>query len=120
MDFQEGGEEFSSEDVETVVKNTVSTVLEAGMYNPKKVNDWCNSIIDISLKELQSLARPYKYVITALIMQKNGGGMVSAASMYWDNTKDGVCKVTWENGTMHCVVTVYGLSVNIDNPAELD
>ncbi|GMI50374.1 hypothetical protein ScalyP_jg3215 [Parmales sp. scaly parma] len=120
MDFQEGGEEFSSEDVETVVKNTIGTVLETAMYNPKKVNEHCNSIIDSCLKELQSLSRPYKYVITAIIMQKNGGGMVSSGSTYWDTVKDGVCKVTWENSTMHCLVTVYGLSIIIDNPTELD
>jgi len=112
--------QFPAEDVETVVKNTIGTVLESASYNPRKVNDWCNSIIDSCLKELQSLSRPYKYVLTAIIMQKNGGGMVSSASMWWDTTKDGHCKVTWENGTMHCVVTVYGMSVNIDNPTELD
>ena len=120
MDFQEGGDEFPSEDVETVVKNTIGSVLESASYNPRKVNDWCNSVIDMCLKELQSLSRPYKYVLTAIIMQKNGAGMVSAASVTWDAAKDGCCKVTWENGTMHCVVTVYGMSVNIDNPAEMD
>lgn len=77
-------------------------------------------IQDSCLKELQSLSRPYKYVITAIIMQKNGGGMVSSGSTYWDTVKDGVCKVTWENSTMHCLVTVYGLSIIIDNPTELD
>ena len=40
--------------------------------------------------------------------------MVSAASTYWDASRDGLCKVMWENGTMHCVVTVYGTSVNIE------
>ncbi|GMH84647.1 hypothetical protein TL16_g09983 [Triparma laevis f. inornata] len=120
MDFQEGGEEFSSEDVETVIKNTIAIVLESAMYNPKKVNDWCNSIIDSCLKELQSLSRPYKYVITAVIMQRNGGGLVTSAATFWDGQKDGVCKVSWDNETMHAVVTVYGLSVNIDNQSEMD
>ena len=120
MDFQEGGEEFSSEDVETIVKNTIGSCLEQNMYNPRKVNDWSNSIIDSCLKELQSLARPYKYVLTAIIMQKSGGGMVSAAATYWDAGKDGLCKVTWENATMVCLVTVYGCAVNIDNPTEMD
>ena len=30
----------------------------------------------------------------------------------------GYCKVPWENATMQCVVTVYGLSVNLDDPAD--
>ena len=53
-------------------------------------------------------------------MQKNGAGLVSAASTYWDASKDGLCKVTWENGTMHCVVTVYGTCVNIDSVASIE
>ena len=68
-----------------------------------------------ALKGLQSLNRPYKYALTVIIMQKNGAGLVSAASTYWDTSKDGLCKVVWKNGTMHCVVTVYGTCVNIDS-----
>jgi dynein light chain Tctex-type 1 len=79
-----------------------------------KINDWSNSIISAALRGLQSVNRPYKYAISVIIMQKNGAGLISAASTYWDATKDGLCKVAWENGAMHCIVTVYGTSVDID------
>ena len=79
-----------------------------------KISDWSNSIISAALKGLQSLNRPYKYAISVIIMQKNGAGLVSAASTYWDTSKDGLCKVAWENGAMHCIVTVFGASVNLD------
>jgi Tctex-1 family len=52
-------------------------------------------------------------------MQKNGAGLITAASMHWD-TKDGKCSVPWQNPTMYCTVTVYGLSVNIDDPQDVD
>ena len=74
-----------------------------------------SSVISEVLKGLQSLNRPYKYVATVIIMQKNGAGLVSAASTYWDTTKDGLCRVTWENASMHCIVTVYGLCLNVDS-----
>mmetsp|Transcript_44615 Transcript_44615/g.54006 ORF Transcript_44615/g.54006 Transcript_44615/m.54006 type:complete len:118 (+) Transcript_44615:144-497(+) len=112
MDFQD---EFSVEDVETVVKSAIGVVLNDTMYNPKKVNDWSNSIIDTSLKGLQSLNRPYKYAISIIIMQKNGAGLITVVSPFWDTSKDGLCKVTWENSTMHCIATVFGMSVNIDS-----
>ena len=83
--------------------------------NSAKINDWSNSIISAALKGLQSLNRPYKYAITVILMQKNGAGLVSAASTYWDASRDGLTKVMWENGTMHCVVTVYGTSVVTDS-----
>ena len=40
---------------------------------------------------------------------------MSAASTYWDAERDGLCKVMWENKTMHCVVTVFGTCVNVDD-----
>jgi dynein light chain Tctex-type 1 len=120
MDFQEFGEEFVVEDIETTVKSAIGSVLNGSTYIPNKVNDWSNNVIAGALKGLQSLNRPYKYAISVIIMQKNGAGMTSAAATYWDVNTDGLCKVTWENNTIHCIVTVYGLSVNIDSPPELD
>jgi len=120
MDFQEIGEEFVVEDVETTIKSAIGSVLNDTMYTTTKVNDWSNSIITSAIKGLQSLNRPFKYVLTVIIMQKNGAGLTSVASTFWDITKDGLCKVTWENTTMHCIVTVYGLAVNVEGPTELD
>ena len=54
------------------------------------------------------------YLFPYKMLMQNGAGLVSAASTYWDASRDGLCKVMWENGTMHCVVTVYGTSVNIE------
>ncbi|KAG8309671.1 hypothetical protein J6590_078967 [Homalodisca vitripennis] len=50
-------------------------------------------------------------VLTCTIMQKNGAGLHTASSCYWDNTTDGSCTVRWENKTMYCIVSVFGLSI---------
>ncbi len=44
-------------------------------------------------------------------MQKNGGGLHTASSCYWDNSSDGSCTVRWENKTMYCIVSVFGLAI---------
>ncbi|KAL7427468.1 hypothetical protein ACHAXM_000868 [Skeletonema potamos] len=108
---------FAMDDIETVIKSSIGSVLTDTQYNPSKINDQINSIISATLKGLQSLNRPYKYATTAILMQKNGAGLVSAASTYWDAERDGLCKVMWENQTMHCVVTVFGTCVNVDDYA---
>lgn len=113
--YQDESAEFSVEDVEGIVRTAIVTTLNQHQYNSKKVNEWTNSIVQNCLKELQALARPFKYIITCIIMQKTGAGLNSTASMFWDASKDGHCKVPWQNSTMHCVVTIYGLSVNIDD-----
>ena len=113
--FQDDNAEFNVEDVESIVRQAIHVVLNENTFNTKKVNEWTNSIVTSCLKDLQALSRPFKYIITCIIMQKNGAGLNSSCSMHWDTTKDGYCKVPWQNSTMHCIVTVYGLSVNIDD-----
>ena len=118
--YQDDAAEFSEEDVEGIVRDAIHTSLNEYQYNPKKVNEWTNVVVTACLKGLQNLNRPFKYVITCIIMQKNGSGLNTSASMHWDTSKDGFCKCPWQNATMHCVVAVYGLSVNIDDPQDMD
>jgi len=118
MDPTKEVKQFIVEDISTVVSSAIGMVLRNVSFTSDKTKDWSNSIIQSSLKGLQSLNRPYKYCLTVTLMQKTGAGLVSAASMYWDPTKDGVCKVSWENETMHCVVAVFGVCVHVDDPPD--
>ncbi|RYH20111.1 hypothetical protein EON65_24575 [archaeon] len=118
--FQDDSAEFSTEDVEGIVRLAIQNSLNDASYNSKKVNEWTNNIVTNCLKDLQGLGRPFKYIITCMIMQKTGAGLNTTTSMFWDTAKDGYCKVPWQNNTMTCTVTVYGLSVNIDDPQDVD
>jgi dynein light chain Tctex-type 1 len=40
-------------------------------------------------------AKPYKYMINCMIMQRTGVGAFSAASCYWDGVVDGVAMIKW-------------------------
>ena len=118
--YQDDAAEFPEEDVERIIRDAIHNSLGELQYNPKKVNELTNLVVTCCLKELQQLNKPFKYVITCIIMQKTGAGMSTSASMFWDTGKDGFCKCTWQNNTMHCIVSVYGLSVNIDDPQDVD
>ena len=118
MNYEEGNEDFPSEDIQMIIKTSINNILCDVMYNSSKINDWSNSIIESILKALQSLNRPFKYVVTAVFVQKNGGGLVNGCATYWDGMKDGICKVTWENETIHGLITVYGLCVHVESPSE--
>ena len=54
---------------------------------------------------------PLPLAVTAVLLQKNGAGLHTATSCYWDNTTDGSATLRWENKSMYCVVTVFGLSI---------
>ena len=60
---------FAIDDIETVIKSSIGSVLTDTQYNPTKINDQINSIISATLKGLQSLRRPYKYTTTAILME---------------------------------------------------
>lgn len=118
--YQDDVAEFNVEDVEGIVRLAIQNSLNDHYYKANKVNEWTNSIVAICLKDLQQLGRPFKYIVTCIIMQKNGAGLNTSYSAHWDTAKDGYCKVPWQNSTMHCIVTVYGVCVNIDDPPEMD
>ena len=99
-------DQFPQEDIETIAKNAIVGTLGDCAYNAKKVGDWTNSMTDTILKELQGLNRPFKYVVTTIIMQKNGAGLHTATSTFWDITTDGSATVRWESKTMYCIATV--------------
>ena len=44
----------------------------------------------------------------------------TAATCFWDTNKDAYAKVLWDNPTMRCIVTVYGICINIESSTDMD
>ena len=61
--------------------------------------------------KLTILERPFKYIVSCAIMQRNGAGLNTASSSYWDPNTDGSCTLRWENKTMIVACTVFGLAL---------
>lgn len=110
QDLQEE-EQFVVDDVSKIIKDAIETVIGGNGYQQNKVNNWTTAVVEACTTELTKLLKPYKYIVTCTIMQKNGAGLHTASSCYWDNNKDGSCTVRWENKTMFCIVSVYGLAI---------
>nr|CAI5845990.1 unnamed protein product [Callosobruchus analis]CAI5855092.1 unnamed protein product [Callosobruchus analis] len=109
MDDEEN--QFIVDDVSNIVRETIETVLSGAVYQQDKVNQWSASVSEQCLSALSKLKKQFKYVVTCSIMQKTGAGLHTASSCYWDSATDGTCTVRWENKTMYCVVTVFGLAI---------
>ena len=75
------------------------------------MNQWTNGVVESCLASLTKLQKPFKYIVTCVIMQKNGAGLHTSSSCYWDNTTDGSRTVRWESKSMYCIVTVFGLGI---------
>ncbi|KAF5831782.1 Tctex-1, partial [Dunaliella salina] len=75
-------------------------------YIALSVSQWTSTCLENCIKKLGNLKKPFKYVVTCIIMQKNGAGLHTAASCWWDNTTDGSKTVRWENKSICCIMTV--------------
>ncbi|CAF0724954.1 unnamed protein product [Adineta steineri] len=102
---------FVIDEVSNIIKDTIERIIGGNSYQHNKVNRWTADIVDHVLTELTKLGKPFKYIVQAVIMQKNGAGLHTASSCYWDNTTDGSCTVRWENKHLYAIVSVFGLSI---------
>ena len=90
---------------------SIDTTLQNQTYNHNKVAQWTSNCVEQCLKRLTALNKPFKYIVTCIIMQKTGAGLHTASSCYWDNGSDGSCTYKWENKSMYCICTVFGLAI---------
>ncbi|VDN10996.1 unnamed protein product [Dibothriocephalus latus] len=94
MDGLETTEEttFIVDEVANIVKENIENTVGSSTYVHSKVNQWTSTIIEQVLNQLTKLGKPFKYIVTCVIMQKCGAGLHTASSCYWDNTTDGMLK----------------------------
>jgi len=103
--------QFIVDDVSKIIKEAIENTIGGNAYQHDKVNNWTGQVVENCLSVLTKEQKPYKYIVTSMIMQKNGAGLHTASSCYWNNDTDGSCTVRWENKTMYCIVSVFGLAV---------
>ena len=102
---------FVEEEVKEHISQSIEACLSNALYSHAKVSQWTSSVVESVLKKLTGLQKPFKYIVTAVIMEKTGAGLHTASSCYWDNQTDGSCTVRWDGKNMYAIVSVYGLSV---------
>ena len=77
-------------------------------YKEEKTEQWSNTVMDKCLAKLAGRESKYKYSVTCVLMQKNGAGLVTSSSQYWEkHDADLYVPVPWENNTIHCIVTIF-------------
>ncbi|XP_014259520.1 dynein light chain Tctex-type 1-like [Cimex lectularius] len=111
--MDEIGEEpqFVVDEVSSIIRDVIEDAIGGNAYTQTKVNQWATNVVESCLGHLTKLQKSFKYIVTCSIMQKKGAGFHCASSCYWDNTTDGSCTVRWENKSMYCIVSVYGLAI---------
>eukprot|EP00753_Platysulcus_tardus_P015667 PLAT5188.1.p1 GENE.PLAT5188.1~~PLAT5188.1.p1 ORF type:complete len:122 (+),score=19.98 PLAT5188.1:69-434(+) len=107
---------FVSEEIERLIIQSIESHIRHEEYDEEMVPQWINDICETLMKELSEQRKPFKYVVSCLIMQNTGAGVHSVTSCYWDTVTDGEKSVKWPsdkhkdvNKSLYCIVTVFGL-----------
>ncbi|KAI8883895.1 Tctex-1 [Backusella circina FSU 941] len=101
---------FNSEAISGMIKEVVESTLQDAEYTHGKVPGWNNAITEGCMKKLKEMNKNCKYIVTCVIMQKNGGGFYAGSSVYWDNLHDGSASYRLDTKSLHAIVNVFGLS----------
>eukprot|EP00759_Apiculatamorpha_spiralis_P043890 PhF_6_TR41049/c0_g1_i1/m.62177/K10420/DYNLT; dynein light chain Tctex-type 1 len=107
------------EDIKKVVKDALDglqTTMEEeleGKYDSVRASHWINKVCEACMEKLIQKSRPFKYVVTCLIMRRNGAGIhVCSAALWSQDTDNCVCEVfDMVNKPTYAVVTVYWVAV---------
>ncbi|EKX31768.1 hypothetical protein GUITHDRAFT_91156 [Guillardia theta CCMP2712] len=102
---------FDKDQIKTILKECVEETLGQHTYEHSKIGQWINDICEKSTKRLIALSKPFKYVVTCVIVQRNGAGLHTAASCFWDSANDGSASFRWEEKTMYCVAKCFALAI---------
>ena len=102
---------FVEDEIKQQVTMAIEATLASEVYHYSKVPQWTSAVIEGTMKKLTQLQKPFKYIVSCIIMQKNGAGLHTASSCFWDNQTDGSCTVRTEYKSMFCIVTVFGLGI---------
>lgn len=102
---------FETDVVRSIAETNMSQVLGNNTYDHSSVNKWSSDILESTLRSMCDRFPAFKFVSQCLILQKAGGGLHVSSSCYWDSNADGMVTVRWENDSMHCIVSIYGLAV---------
>jgi|AntAceMinimDraft_5_1070358.scaffolds.fasta_scaffold272393_1 dynein light chain Tctex-type 1 len=108
---------FVPESIEPLVYDAIEAVLKDKNYSDVHVQAWVDEICSRITGELIDMKRPFKYITSCSIMQKNGAGLHSSHSAYWDSANDNVVTARWPsekrkdpNARVVCLVQVFGIS----------
>ena len=66
---------FVGDDVNDIIKESIDAVLENALHKHAFVGQWTNDVVETCVKRLAALNRPFKCVVTCVIMQRNGAGL---------------------------------------------
>ncbi|KPM08644.1 dynein light chain Tctex-type 1-like protein [Sarcoptes scabiei] len=88
---------LNHDEMNVIVKNIVESVIENQPYKHSDVGQWNDTIVEQLVSKLVQMDANNKYIVSCTIIQKNGAGVSTKSTCYWNNNEDRSFVIRWEN-----------------------
>lgn len=92
-----------------VIENVIGTEKK---FEEERVKKETETITQQVLLELAKMKKPFKYLVTTTVNQRNGAAVYSVSKCFFNTDTDNVKSFRWENDEVVCVVSVFILSIH--------
>ncbi|CEF65666.1 Dynein light chain Tctex-type 3 [Strongyloides ratti] len=102
----------TQEEVSAVCKEALDTIIGKSTYDYNEANKWIKQIVETVRANLVTMDRPYKFIVSCVILQNNiGAGMNISSTCYWDKNSDQYYAFRWENKSILAACYVYAVVI---------
>ena len=94
----------------SLVNNIIRQFLNDKDYDKEVAQSWCDDINAEIIKDLRQQQTGFKFIIHTTISKKGESSFHFSNSFLWNKKTDGSIFVKYENATLKCFVSLYGIS----------
>ena len=106
-------DDLDIDDVYQIIRGILENVLgEVKSLENVKMSEWTDVIVHRCLDEMVKLKKPFKYIVTCIINQRDGAGLYSHSLCYFDSEADLLSSVSWDNDVLRSNVSICAMALN--------
>ena len=94
----------------SLVNNIIRQFLNDKDYDKEVAQSWCDDINAEIIKDLRQQQTGFKFIIHTTISKKGESSFHFSNSFLWNKKTDGSIFIKYENATLKCFVSLYGIS----------
>ena len=94
----------------SLVNNIIRQFLNDKDYDREVAQSWCDDINAEIIEDLRQQQTGFKFIIHTTISKKGESSFHFSNNFLWNKKTDGSIFVKYENATLKCFVSLYGIS----------
>mmetsp|Transcript_53327 Transcript_53327/g.105164 ORF Transcript_53327/g.105164 Transcript_53327/m.105164 type:complete len:125 (+) Transcript_53327:69-443(+) len=103
-------DQFSQGRTREIIKQVLQSLLEKATYDTETTQALTSQVADEIKNRLKDQMLPrYKIIVQVSIGEQRGQGVRMNSKCFWDSNTDNYASEAYQNDTLFCVATAYGV-----------